>query len=238
MLFGQQPPSPYDLKFRLFGIPHRVSPMFFLGSGIVTYSFAQADFAAWIIAILCISVNFLIHELGHGLAYQRFRADPVIEFGFLNGVTIPDHRLYERWKRVVTILAGPLSGLAFAAVIYYSEEAFHWVHRGDYSVIVYIMLFYGALFLNCFNLLPIYPLDGGQLMMEGLTAHSRNGMARCFEISLFLALAYVGYSLAVMAHLMEPVGYGAFRLPVGYFTVIIFGLIAVMNYQSLQRLRR
>jgi len=123
MLMSQQRPTPYDVKYRLFGIPHRINPLFYLGSAIIVWPEVDNP-AYWLIAFLCVCVNIMIHELGHGLAFKRFRAYPVIEFGFLYGVTIPNRRLLDRWKRVVVTLAGPVTGLLFAATVYASEQAF------------------------------------------------------------------------------------------------------------------
>ena len=58
--------TPYDLKWRMFGIHVRVHPLFWLISGILAWDYiGRFGIPAFLIAVACIFVSILIHELGH-----------------------------------------------------------------------------------------------------------------------------------------------------------------------------
>ncbi|QVL32058.1 site-2 protease family protein [Telmatocola sphagniphila] len=240
MLFQNQPPSRYDLNFKLFGIPTRIHPSFFLFGAILTFRLTEINPLLWLVAIVCVSLIVLVHEFGHALAFLYFRAFPAIDLQFFTGAATPDIRIGERWKRVVCTAAGPLMGLILAGLLYASLEMDDWPLRaGLFGKVAFEYLFYGSLILSLFNLLPIYPLDGGHLLKEGLSSvNRRRGLQWTLQISIVLSLVYVAYSLGHMTRKIPEVGWGIFVLPAGAFTLILFGLLAYQNYQLLQVNRR
>ncbi len=89
------------------------------------------------------------------------------------------------------------------------------------------MLVYYLLFCNIFwgllNLLPIYPLDGGQIAQQVLTTvNPRDGLQQAFLLSIFAAAG-----VAILAYV---------KLNSLYMT-IFFGFMAYQNYMILQSFR-
>lgn len=100
----------------------------------------------------------LIHELGHFFAMKFFNyKDLGIFFIPLVGAiaTGTKEEVSER-QRTIILFAGPLPGILIGAVLNYLGKS-----HFDFELIRISHVF---LFLNLFNLLPVYPLDGGQLV--------------------------------------------------------------------------
>jgi hypothetical protein len=100
-----------------------------------------------------------IHEMGHALAMRwvGYRDVSVFFIPFFGAVAIGrQERHPEAWKEAFILLAGPVPGLAagFAALWAGGEGLPVWAYQAAFTAVV----------VNCFNLLPIAPLDGGQLM--------------------------------------------------------------------------
>ena len=63
--------TPYDLRFRLLGIPVRVHPLFWImgRAGLA----GSDDWRTWSLWVACVFVSILVHEYGHGLMSKRVR---------------------------------------------------------------------------------------------------------------------------------------------------------------------
>ena len=74
MLLGSSPETQYDLRFRLFGIPIRVHPLFWL---VMVLLSGQPDSLLGAgIFVLCALFSVLAHELGHGLTARLLGYPP------------------------------------------------------------------------------------------------------------------------------------------------------------------
>lgn len=108
--------------------------------------------AAIIIAVL------VFHECGHllGMKLFGFRDTQLLFIPFLGGAAVGfDAKLLKAWQYLVVLFLGPLPGLFIGIALLTSGLAESgWQHE------LALML----VFLNGFNLLPILPLDGGQIM--------------------------------------------------------------------------
>ncbi|PLR75515.1 stage IV sporulation protein FB [Bacillus sp. V3-13] len=132
-----------------------------------------------------------VHEMGHAVAASffswRIKRISLLPFG---GVAeMEEHGNRPLKEEAVVVLAGPLQHiwLALAAFFFYKAawlpEHWFWLFI-DYNVMVLI-----------FNLLPIWPLDGGKLVFLSLSlkdpfqvAHNRTLLASCFSIAIFTAI--------------------------------------------------
>lgn len=110
---------------------------------------------AYIAAIL---VVILIHEFGHLLAMKAFKYSNVKIFilPLIGALTSGKKQNVSQLQLSIIILAGPLPGIIIACALYYLNNSMN-----DETV---KMLANSFLFLNLFNLLPIFPLDGGRLL--------------------------------------------------------------------------
>jgi Zn-dependent protease len=144
------------------------------------------------------------HELGHYVAMRVFGYRDVTVFfvPFLGAATSGKKAGVAAWKESLVLLAGPLPGLAVGLLLL----AFY---RGDNAALKTTTNI--LLFLNAANLLPINPLDGGQLFRVLLFARSRVTEA-AFSVVSSLALAAIG--LAIDAWLLALLGvFSLMRVP-------------------------
>lgn len=121
--------------------------------------------SAGIIIIAGIVVSILLHELGHALAAWLFRTRVAeIELTGLGGVIHFDTSLPRSvLPRMLIFLAGPAVnyGLYWAMI-----EAVPWSLEAEKPVVTFVLVQLATInfFLCLFNLLPAFPLDGGQAL--------------------------------------------------------------------------
>jgi stage IV sporulation protein FB len=136
-------------------------------------------------------VSILVHELGHALAYRWFGQGAQIVIYHFGGLAIPD-----RWgrrthlrpiQRLAVSAAGPLAQFALAAAVtlllttagYRVPLPFaglrQWVgidegraFASPFTFALADFLLYVNIFWPLLNLVPVPPLDGGQIVREAL----------------------------------------------------------------------
>jgi Zn-dependent protease len=113
--------------------------------------------------LLLITGIVLFHELGHFFAMKLFRyKDLGIFFIPLLGAYVSGtKREVSQKESAIILLAGPLPGIILGIVFYLLYK-----NNPDLSIagISFYTLSLSLIILNLVNLLPIYPLDGGQLL--------------------------------------------------------------------------
>ena len=146
--------------------------------------------AIWIGVVF---VSILVHEFGHALAYRFFGQGAHIVLYHFGGLAIPEawgRRTHLRpLQRLLVSAAGPAAQLLLAAAVVIGLKAAGlyvpfplesigrrlglYAGREFASPLAYALCDF-LLFVNVFwplmNLLPVPPLDGGQMMREGLLA--------------------------------------------------------------------
>jgi len=133
-----------------------LSIAFFLGVGYLF--FKRIDI------ILILTATIFFHEAGHYFAMRYYHyADLGIFFVPILGAFVSgSKREVSQKQNAVILMAGPLPGIILGLTLYFIDKnmdgGWYW---GDISVYYVSIL---LLFLNLFNLLPVYPLDGGQLL--------------------------------------------------------------------------
>jgi len=153
--------------------------------------------------------SILVHELGHALAYRFFGQGSQIVVYHLGGLAIPDawgSRVQLRpWQRLIVSAAGPLAQLALAAALVAGLKAGGWfvpfpipalgrsldlssgreIESLSLTALVTFLLSVNV-FWPLLNLLPVPPLDGGQIVREGMLAL---GIADAHKISGLIGVA-------------------------------------------------
>ena len=237
-MFGDAGETPYDLRFRLFGVNVRVHPMFWLISVLFNLDSVQngrfAELGVWIV---CLFVSILVHEMGHVLTGRLFGSYGDIVLYGMGGLAMGSTQgLTKRWQRILVLLMGPGAGfILFAAVLLGVLLAdFRQLPRlAQVAVfdLIGINLFWGVV-----NLLPVWPLDGGQI--SGLlfsAVRPRDGMRMSLQLSVVVGVAIALISLA--QHFDRPML--PFYVPaLGIWTAILFGMLAFSSYQMLQQIPR
>lgn len=222
MLLGEPERSSFDLKFPLGPIPVRISPWFWGIAALLGLRLPGQLIPIW---VACVFVGVLVHELGHALTARAFGARDVhiVLYG-MGGLSIGTHRL-PRWQRVLELFAGPGAGFALFGALYAGTSALGGLERvGNLHAAVAIeFLMTICLFWGVINLLPVHPLDGGQIARELLTkVRPRDGLRLSLQLSLVIAAGVAGYALYSREL------FGAF----------LFGSLAYSSWQALQQLGR
>lgn len=114
----------------------------------------------FIYEVLLLFVIVLIHELGHACTARSFgwrvRKIELLPFGGVAEMDEYGNRPIK--EEALVILAGPLMNLIMIGMAFFSLYAGYWSEAFAYQFLEYNLL------ILLFNLLPIWPLDGGKLM--------------------------------------------------------------------------
>ncbi len=117
VIFDEQRPTSWDLNFRVFRVPVRVSPWFWLVTVFLGWEYIRLGPEYLLIWVLCVFVSILLHELGHVWMGQVFGNYGHIVMQSFCGLAIGANGQSERWKRIVVSLAGPGIQLLFVALL-------------------------------------------------------------------------------------------------------------------------
>src|SRR5436309_2919858 len=109
-MFADPRPTPFDLRFRLLGVPVTVHPLFWLGAVVLGIDIARR-LDLLLIWVACVFVGVLVHEMGHALAARAFGSGEArIWLLMFGGLAMGGGRLWARWQRIAFSLAGPAAG--------------------------------------------------------------------------------------------------------------------------------
>ena len=175
-MFGSTGPGPYDLHFRVFGIPVRVQPFFWLVAALFGDHNLRLGMDFMLGWILVFFISILVHELGHALTAMYFGFPVQIVLYGMGGQAqyVPRGR-YGRGQSLAITLAGPGAGFALAAIGYIllnqlqpalanapmrTQQLIH----ETLSDLVLVNVFWSIM-----NLFPVLPLDGGRVCQDVLT---------------------------------------------------------------------
>jgi Zn-dependent protease len=223
--------SPYDVKFRLFGIPVRIHPTYWL---ISLFFVMNLPIQFWPFAVGCMFLALIIHEMGHALAFRRYGAHSMIFLYSFGGLAIPDHRLSVRSQRILVALAGPGANFILAGIVWGTNYVQPWSDANAYAAFMYFYLFIINIFLGLVNLLPVYPLDGGQVSREiWLKYQPGMGVINSLKMSFVVAILFSAYAFSCFFNVIPP-DWTVYWLRPGLFAAVLFAMLAVMNFQELQ----
>ena len=222
-MIGRISETPYDLRFRVGPIPVRVHPIFWLTGIFIVWGPYQDDPPMLMMAVAAVFISVLVHELGHATMTRLYGWPSEIVLGFFGGYATTART--STGRNLVVLFAGPVAGFLLAAAAYAGLLG---LGRGE-DVSQRIVQTLGFLvFINVawsvLNLVPVLPLDGGQIAREILVwFNPRRGEQRAMLLSAVVGAvaAVAGYTLLGQT-----------------FLGILFGLFAYQNFASWQMLRR
>ena len=210
---------------------------FFLGDGIGIKS--RQDLLMVLLWIIVLFVSILVHELGHALTSRKMTGvTPSIKLWGMGGLAYPNTQLTRKQSFWVT-WAGPLAGLGFFGLIVLTCCAIYgfaigtdltmillFPSRETYTVlakmndpVLYMLkdLLWVNFWWSLMNLLPVFPLDGGQIY-----ASIERSPKKVWTVGMVT---------------------GALVAIAGFFILhqiviaILFGYFAFQNYKRLQHLK-
>lgn len=207
------------VHFSIFGIPVSIQPFFwitmaFIG-GALRANTPQAILELCLF-ILAGFISILVHELGHALSIKAYRVPTSITLQAFGGyATFPAGSLNRKQSFLVTA-AGPAIQLALAAIAFGLLLAVPAIAQNPNlkeftTTLVEISVVWAIL-----NLLPVLPLDGGQLVNAVL------GPAR-IKITLWITIITSVVIAAAAFHFTK-----SFLLPI---------FLAMFGFQAFQALR-
>jgi Zn-dependent protease len=232
--FGLVSETPYDLRFRLFGVPVRVHPFFWIMAALISWDFLHFGLHVLLMCIACIFVSILLHEFGHVWMGQYFRTRGHIVLFAFGGLAYDSNLLHNPWKRIAVSAAGPGIQLLFWALLRFVILPLIPLPTSQlgsdlYRVLEFLILV--NLYWPLLNLLPIWPLDGGQITRDFLRiAWPRDGVRLSLHLSIGVCLL-----LAIHAVYADRTGESLWWvLPTGINMAIFFGVFMLIGFQALQ----
>ena len=152
--------------FRILGFDVHVQSGFLIFMALIV-ALNPDEFGLWLAG--AIAVLTLIHELGHALAARRAGATAEISLGFLAGYasyrpTRPISRVRHAWIS----FSGPGLHIGISIVVLLAMGANPLdVADFDDSPAAFAIWWAGP-FIGAINLIPVLPLDGGNIALQGL----------------------------------------------------------------------
>lgn len=147
--------------------------------------------------VLILTGVVIFHELGHFFAMKIYKyQDLGIFFIPLMGAYVSGSKQEVSQKQsAVILLAGPLPGILVGIIFHFLAIY--------YDIYILEMTAWILIYLNILNLLPVYPLDGGQLLHR-LFLDNFNIIGKIFVVISAGLMAYFAWSINFYPLLIFP----------------------------------
>ena len=192
-----------SLRLLVLRVPVRIHLSFFTVIALFGFVFflqgadpdGLAMFAAW---IPCSTFAMLSHELGHAFIGRAFGLSPRVLVHGLGGATAFSTdalRKLTHGKRALVALAGPAVGVGLGLLAFVAERSLalppESVPKRTLTLFFWLSCGWGVV-----NLLPVLPLDGGQVVAALLDrATGGRGLAWARRSSVALGLLCAGFGV-------------------------------------------
>ena len=174
--------------FSIARIPVRVEPAFLLVAALFGLHYIDYGLDVVLIWVACTFVSILVHELGHGFALKVFGQPSAIVLHGFGGVTFSSRRSsLARTRSIFVSLAGSITALLLLYLptrVYFQQATFQ-DQLALPEAVWWALAFlnFQNLWWSVANLLPVRPLDGGNVVTEIF------GIDRARKISIGVAIA-------------------------------------------------
>lgn len=205
------------IRFKFLGVHVSVEPWFWLTMAFIGGGLRASSTEALLrVALFVIAgfVSILVHELGHALTIRKFGLPTQIVLTTFGGYATHPVGILSRMKSFLVTAAGPAIQIVFGLLVWivYMNVA---MPSENIEYFVFILAAISVIWA-LFNCLPIFPLDGGQ-MLASILGPKRAKILHMTGIICALVIGLIGLKL-------------------GYMLVIVFmGLFAWQNYQLLKQ---
>lgn len=208
------------------GYPHPDDPTVMVGGG-------WLGFALSIFALLVLFTCVVLHEFGHSFTAMAFGVNVRrILLMPIGGMAEFDSIPRQPARELLITLAGPAVNFAIAGVLYLVvpfpsgwqplDFAYPATPAGFAQLIAHFNLVMG-----CFNLIPVFPMDGGRILRALLATRMSYLRATFIAATVAKVLALAGIATALLAF-AEPHPLSAFL-----FAFIFFA--GEMEYRAVKR---
>ena len=157
-------------------------------------------------ALLLITFVLVFHEAGHFLAMRLvgYRDLGVLFLPLLGAYVSGSKRIVTQRESAIVILAGPIPGILLGALLYGLRTNELLPANGPLDLpIDWLMMI--LVVLNGINLLPVYPLDGGQLLNR-IFLDEDGLISQSFVILSSVVLGYLAVRFQLYPLLIFPAG--------------------------------
>ena len=152
--------------FSFQGIPVYVQPFYFV---LLAFFCLNNSLQNGLIFCACVTVSLLVHEFGHAMVAKYYRLNPTVILHGWGGLCAHE-RAEKDGHDAFIIAAGPAAGLAFGfisiATLFAIPNTFLETRPILESVLFNLVMI--NIVWSIFNLMPLWPLDGGQLTRLGI----------------------------------------------------------------------
>lgn len=170
-------------------IPVQIYPSFFIVAGLISLIYGDFNPMLTLLWASVIFLSLLVHEFGHALTAVACGQKASIDLMAFGGATRRSGKPLKYSQEFIIVFNGPLAGFALGCLsfwlLYTYGSSFSLTIRQLLAISYYINFFWTAI-----NLLPVQPLDGGQLLrivLEGL--FGLKGLKVAFFLSFLVSLA-------------------------------------------------
>lgn len=200
-------------------IPIAIHPFFWFFAAFIGWFYTQS-LIGMLIWVGIIFFSVLIHEFGHALTAVAFKQKAQIQLVALGGLTSFEGPKLRFWQQFLITFNGPLFGffLFVIATFFLALDLSH--SPVIYQILKSVQM--ANLFWTVINLLPVLPLDGGQLLRIVLEA--------AFGLKGFKAALLVGAVIAALISFY-------FFIVQAFLVGAIFFLFAFQSFDSWRKSR-
>ena len=211
----------------------------------------SGDYLIFILIVIALVFALCIHEFSHGYiayingddtAYKMGRLtlnplnhlDPIgsmmilfIGFGYAKPVPVNPRNLNNpRIDMIKVAAAGPISNfiLSFLGVLFFTILSKFGLLENSYKIFFTYFIMINT-YLGLFNLIPIYPLDGGQIFGNFIAKYDRNIFTKLNKYGPKILLGVIIFSIFTNIPILSWVLNGPAELMISSFSFIVDKLL-------------